>query len=49
MSKADGKAEDERGLTKDAFEKLLTKAAQPIPQKPDPKAARTSKPQRPGD
>ena len=33
-------------LTKETFEKLLTKAAQPIRKQPDPKAAQTSEPHR---
>ena len=33
-------------LTKETFEKLLTKAAQPIPKKPDPEVEQTSGPNR---
>ena len=36
-------------LTKEAFEKLLTKAAQPIQKQPDPKAERTSESRRSDD
>ena len=34
--------ENSEFLTKEAFEKLLTKAAQPIQKQPAPKAERTS-------
>ena len=36
-------------LTKEAFERLLTKAAQPIPKKPAPEAEQTSAPSRSDD
>ena len=36
-------------LTKEAFEKLLTKAAQPIQKQPAPKAERTSESRRSDD
>lgn len=36
-------------LTKKAFEKLLTKAAQPIEKRPSPKAERTSESRRADD
>ena len=46
MSKTDDKAGGKDHLTKKAFERLLTKAAQPIPKKPDPEAEQTSAPSR---
>ena len=44
MSKTDDKAGGKGHLTKKAFDRLLTKAAQPIPKKPDPEAEQTSEP-----
>ena len=44
MSKTDDKAGGKGHLTKKAFERLLTKAAQPIPKKPDPEVEQTSRP-----
>ena len=41
--------EEKQELSKEAFEKLLTKAAQPIRKLPDPKAAETSGPRPDGD
>ena len=35
---------DQKPLTREAFERLLTKAAQPIPKKPDLEAEQTSGP-----
>ena len=46
MSKTDGKAGGKGHLTKKAFERLLTKAAQPIPKKPDLEVEQTSGPNR---
>ena len=40
------KKKDPAFLTKEAFERLLTKAAQPIPKKPDPEVEQTSGPNR---
>ena len=40
--------EEKQDLSKEGFEKLLTKAAQPIRKQTDPKAAETSAP-RPAD
>ena len=37
---------DQKPLTKEAFERLLTKAAQPIRKPPAPEAARKSGPSR---
>ena len=42
MPKVTKKAGDKWHLTKEAFERLLTKAAQPIPKKPAPEAEQTS-------
>ena len=42
MPKVERKADDKVDLTKEAFEKLLTKAAQPIQKPPAPEAERTS-------
>ena len=36
--------ESKKELTKEGFERLLTKAAQPIPKKPAPEAEQTSGP-----
>ena len=38
--------ESKKELTKEWFERLLTKAAQPIPKKPAPEAEQTSAPSR---
>ena len=46
MPKAKKKAGDKWHLTKDAFERLLTKAAQPIRKPPAPEAVRKSGPSR---
>ncbi len=46
MPKATKKAGDNWHLTKKAFERLLTKSAQPIPKKPAPEAEQTSVPSR---
>ena len=35
---------EQKPLTKEAFERLLTKAGQPIPKKPAPEAEQTSGP-----
>ena len=40
---------EQKPLTKEAFEKLLTKAAQPIQKQPAPKAERTSESRRSDD
>ena len=40
------KKESKKELTKEGFERLLTKAAQPIPKKPAPEAEQTSGPNR---
>ena len=37
---------EQKSLTKEAFERLLTKAAQPIPKKPAPEAEQPSGPNR---
>ncbi len=41
--------ESEKELTKEAFERLLTKAAQPIRKQPSPEVEKTSEPNRSGD
>ena len=46
MPKANGKVWEKAYLTKKVFERLLTKAAQPIPKKPAPEAEQTSGPSR---
>ena len=43
---AKGASKGKGHLTKEVFERLLTKAAQPIPKKPDPEAEQTSGPSR---
>ena len=43
---AKGASKGKGHLTKKVFERLLTKAAQPISKKPDPEAEQTSGPNR---
>ena len=49
MGKETENEDKKRPLTKEAFEKLLAKAAQPIQKPPDPEAERTSGPSRSDD
>ncbi len=49
MPEVECKADDKGSLTKKAFERLLTKAAQPIRKPPASEAERTSESHRSGD